>query len=63
MCQSELTEFLAELTEFAAELSDPEGPGIEKIRSRRSGLKISSDRSWIEVFDRALLCTLRGPRK
>ena len=41
----------------------PEGPGIEKIRSRPSGLKISSDRSWIEIFDRDLLCTLRGPRK
>ena len=41
----------------------PGGPGIEKIRSRPSGLKISSDRSWIEIFDRALFCTLRGPRK
>ena len=40
----------------------PEGPGIEKIRSRPSGLKISSARSWIELFDWALLCdTRRAP--
>ena len=37
----------------------PEGPGIEKIRSRPSGLKISSDRSWIEIFDRAPLGNTR----
>ena len=32
--------------------SYPEGPGIETIRSRPSGLKILSDRSWIgiEIF-------------
>ena len=41
----------------------PEGPGIEKIRSRPSELIISSDRSWIEIFDRALVCTPRGPHK
>ena len=41
----------------------PEGPGIEKIRSRPSRLKISSDRSGIEIFDRALLCTPGVPRK
>ena len=45
------------------ETPSPESPGIEKIRPRRSGLKILSDRSWIEIFDRALLCTLRGPCK
>ena len=27
-----------------------EGPGIENIRSRPSGLNISSDRSWSEIF-------------
>ena len=33
------------------------GPKVEKNRSRPSGFKISSDRSWIEIFDRALFCT------
>ena len=31
----------------------PQGPGIEQFRSRPSGLKISSDQSWIEFFDEA----------
>ena len=39
----------------------PEGLKIKKIRSRPSWLKILSDRSWIEIFDRALFCTPRGP--
>ena len=37
----------------------PEGPGIEKNRSRPLGLNISSDRSWIEIFDPALFCNTR----
>ena len=37
----------------------PEGPGIEKIRSPPSELKISSAQSWIEIFDRDLLCNTR----
>ena len=39
--------------------NSPEGPGIENIWSRPSGLKILSDRSWIEIFDRAHLCNTR----
>ena len=34
---------------LSAMVSYPEGPGIEKNWSRPSGLKISSDRSWIEI--------------
>ena len=40
-------------------ISNSKGPGIEKIRCRPWGLKISSDRSWIEIFDRAPLGNTR----
>ena len=39
------------------------GPKDQKDSIASFGVESSSDRSWIEMFDRALFCTPAGPRK